>query len=81
VEAAWLDIYRTGAVNSELYRLGESLMAVSERFKTFRFRHFVSVEKLIGSKPGSGGTAGIGWLRHIVDENFFPELWSVRTLL
>lgn len=81
VHDAWLAIYRSGDITSDLYRLAEGLTAVAERFKTFRFRHFVSVERLIGSKPGSGGTAGLGWLRHIVDQNFFPELWAVRTAL
>jgi tryptophan 2,3-dioxygenase len=78
---AWLDIYRSGNVSSDLYRLAEGLTAIASHFKTFRFRHFVSVERLIGSKPGSGGTSGLGWLRHIVDQNFFPELWAVRTVL
>lgn len=81
VHDAWLAIYRSGDVTSDLYRLAEGLTTLAERFKTFRFRHFVSVERLIGSKPGSGGTAGLGWLRHIVDQNFFPELWAVRTAL
>jgi tryptophan 2,3-dioxygenase len=81
VQDAWLEIYRDGAVSDDLYRLGEGLIAVAGQFKTFRFRHFVSVERLIGSKPGSGGTSGLGWLRHIVDQNFFPELWAVRTVL
>jgi len=81
VQDAWFAVYRAGEVASDLYRLGEGLITVAEGFKTFRFRHFVSVERLIGSKPGSGGTAGLGWLRHIVDQNFFPELWAVRTVL
>jgi tryptophan 2,3-dioxygenase len=38
----------------------------------------VTVERLIGCKPGTGGTSGAGFLRHIVDQKFFPELWDVR---
>ena len=50
------------------------------RFKVWRYRHFVTVERLIGFKPGTGGS-GIGWLRKVVDQNFFPELWEIRTEL
>ena len=81
VRAAWLRIYRELDPQHELYELAEALMDLADRFKLWRFRHFVTVERLIGFKPGTGGTAGVGWLRAIVDQNFFPELWEVRSEL
>jgi tryptophan 2,3-dioxygenase len=81
VREAWLRVYKERPSYDELYELGESLVDLGERFKIWRYRHFVSVERLIGFKPGTGGTAGIGWLRQIMDHNFFPELWEVRSEL
>jgi len=81
VRAAWKRIYSEHAAHEPIYALAEALVDLAERFKLWRFRHFVTVERLIGFKPGSGGTSGIGWLRGIVDQNFFPELWEVRSEL
>jgi tryptophan 2,3-dioxygenase len=78
VRSAWLQIYKERSPGDELYELGETLMDLAERFKIWRYRHFVSVERLIGFKPGTAGTAGTGWLKQILDHNFFPELWEVR---
>lgn len=79
VRAAWMAVYRKGDRTDPFYLLAESLMGIGDRFKTFRYRHFVTVERLIGFKPGTGGTSGIGWLRAVIDQNFFPELWELRT--
>jgi tryptophan 2,3-dioxygenase len=34
---------------------------------------------VIGFKRGTGGTAGVAYLRQMVDDRLFPELWDVRT--
>lgn len=84
VQAAWREVYATLPVSHELYQLAESLVDLAERFKFWRFRHFTTVKRLIGSKPGTGGTAGSAWLRLIAPRhysNFFTELWDVRTTL
>lgn len=81
VEAAWLQVYGDPAPENDLYRLGEALMDIADVFSQYRWRHFVSVERILGFKPGTGGSAGVGWLRSVVDHRFFPELWSVRTRL
>lgn len=31
--------------------------------------------------PGSGGSAGVGWLQQVSSQRFFPELWTIRTQL
>jgi len=78
VRLAWRRVYQELTPEDELYELAETLMDLADRFKVWRFRHFVTVERLIGCKPGTGGTSGAGFLRHIVDQKFFPELWDVR---
>ncbi|MTD53336.1 tryptophan 2,3-dioxygenase [Amycolatopsis pithecellobii] len=81
VEQAWLEVYRDPAAHRELYELGEVLTEVSSLFARWRSTHLLTVERIIGSKPGSGGTSGVTWLRSITGHRFFPELWSMRTSL
>lgn len=81
VEAAWLSIYETGDVEDKLYQLGEHLMAVAAGFTTWRMQHLVTVERILGFKPGTGGTSGVSWLRSIINHRFFPELWNLRSSL
>ncbi len=65
----------------QAYELCESLMDVSNNFQFWRFHHLKTVERIIGHKRGSGGTAGVSWLKHALDYDFFPELIRVRTEL
>jgi tryptophan 2,3-dioxygenase len=81
VEAAWLEIYRQSHTENGLYELGEAMIALDDDISLYRWRHFTSVARIIGDKPGTGGSSGVGWLRHVTEHRFFPELWSVRTLL
>ncbi len=79
VEQAWLQVYADPGPHNDLYRLAEALVSVSDHMSQYRWRHFVSVQRLIGLKPGTGGSAGVGWLQHVTSHRFFPELWSIRT--
>ena len=45
------------------------------------FRHMTTVKRVIGFRQGTGGTAGVSYLRQRLDHVFFPELWEVRTSL
>lgn len=79
VEAAWLKVYEMPGPDNELYRLAEALVGLSDQVSQYRWRHFVSVQRLIGLKPGTGGSAGVGWLRQVTEHRFFAELWLIRT--
>lgn len=81
VEDAWLRVYADPAPENDLWRLAEALIAVDDLFTQYRWRHFVTVQRILGHKPGTGGSAGVGWLRHVTELRFFPELWSIRTRL
>ena len=63
----------------DAYEMCEKLVDVDEQFALWRFRHVKTVERIIGYKPGTGGSSGVKYLRHVVELNFFPELWDVRT--
>lgn len=79
VEAAWRQVYREHSANDELHRLGEALVSLDQEFSIYRWRHFTSVERIIGYKPGTGGSSGVAWLEGITKHHFFPEIWAVST--
>jgi tryptophan 2,3-dioxygenase len=81
VEDAWLTVYRDTARWWELYQLAEKLMDVDDAFLTWRQKHVVTVERIIGRRPGTGGTAGVDYLQATTARRCFPELWTVRTRL
>jgi tryptophan 2,3-dioxygenase len=81
VQAAWLEVYRDTTHHWDLYALAEKLVDVEDNFRRWRFNHLTTVERIIGFKQGSGGTAGVPYLRRALEIVLFPELWQVRTEL
>jgi tryptophan 2,3-dioxygenase len=79
VEQAWLVVYRDPQRHWDLYQLGEELTDLEDAFRLWRFRHVTTVERVIGFKRGTGGTAGVGYLRKMLDTVLFPEIWKLRT--
>ena len=79
VEAVWADIYRQPEEHWDLYELAEKLVDLEYHFQRWRFGHLKTVERIIGFKRGTGGTAGVAYLAKVLEQTFFPELLSVRT--
>ncbi|WP_413614703.1 tryptophan 2,3-dioxygenase [Halomonas cupida] len=79
VEAAWSEIYHHTDRHWDLYELAEKLVDIEFNFQRWRFNHMKTVERIIGYRRGTGGTAGVNYLVKALDLQFFPELWSVRT--
>ncbi|KAA0929708.1 MULTISPECIES: tryptophan 2,3-dioxygenase family protein [Streptomyces] len=78
VEAVWTDLY-AGDESSELARLGEALTDVAELVWRWRNDHLVATRRAMGSKTGTGGSAGVAWLEKRARKNVFPELWTARS--
>lgn len=78
---AWATVYADAGTHRDLFDLAEQLIEIEDRFRCWRFNHVTSVERVIGSKRGTGGTDGVGYLRGMLDQSFFPELWEVRSRL
>lgn len=78
---AWLRVYRDTQQHWDLYYLAEKLIDLEDNFRRWRFNHLTTVERMIGYKRGSGGTAGVGYLKKALEVVLFPELWQVRTEL
>jgi tryptophan 2,3-dioxygenase len=81
VKEAWLAVYRDPAKYWALYELAEKLVDLETAFRFWRFRHVTTVERIIGFKTGTGGTAGVSYLRKMLDVVLFPELFALRTAL
>lgn len=81
VEEAWRQIYRDPDEFWPLYELAEKLVDLEQRLQQWRFAHLKTVERIIGSKSGTGGTSGASYLERVLHQPFFPELLSVRALL
>lgn len=81
VEAAWLEVYRDTERWWPLYQLAEKLVDLDDALLTWRHKHVVTVERIIGRRQGTGGTDGVGYLVETLKRRCFPELWSLRTKL
>jgi len=81
VKAAWLQVYGDTTRYWGLYELAEKLVDLETAFRFWRFRHVTTVERIIGFKTGTGGTAGVSYLRKMLDVVLFPELFALRTEL
>jgi tryptophan 2,3-dioxygenase len=73
------EIYENPKKYWDAYEMCEKLVDVEEYFQLWRFRHMKTVERIIGFRPGTGGSSGVGFLRQALELTFFPELISVRT--
>ena len=81
VTAVFKTIYENTEGHWAEYDMCEKLVDVEENFLLWRFRHVKTVERIIGYKKGTGGTAGVAFLRKTLETALFPELIDVRTEL
>jgi len=79
--AAWLQVYRDSERHFELYELAEELVDIDDALAGWRHKHVLTVERIIGNKMGTGGSAGASYLRSTLEKRVFPELWAMRTEL
>jgi tryptophan 2,3-dioxygenase len=73
------EIYEHPRKHWDIYEMCEKLVDVEEYFQLWRFRHMKTVERIIGFRPGTGGSSGVGFLKQALDLTFFPELLAART--
>ena len=76
-----LRVYGEPNAHWELYELAEKPVDLEGYFRRWRFDHVTKVERIIGFKRGTGGTAGVSYLRKMLDVELFPELCNVRGAL
>ena len=78
VQRILLAVYRDDPKNAELC---ERLVDLDEGVQEWRYRHVKMVERTIGVKRGTGGSAGAAYLRETVGRPLFPDLWEIRSQL
>jgi len=72
-------VYERPREHWQAYEMAEKLVDVDDQFGQWRYRHLRTVHRIIGMKRGTGGSSGVPFLRQMIDHQFFPELWEVRT--
>jgi tryptophan 2,3-dioxygenase len=75
---ALVDVYRT---KPDLADLCERLVDLDEGLMEWRYRHVKMVQRTIGTKMGTGGSAGAEYLKTTLDQPLFPDLWTIRAEL
>lgn len=78
IRQLWVEIYRQPDAYWDLYELAEKLVDMEDFFRRWRFNHVTTVERIIGFKRGTGGTAGVHYLKKMLEVELFPELWHLR---
>ena len=78
---AILLLYQDERSNRDWIDVCERLTEFDELVVSWRLRHIQLVERIIGVRMGTGGSAGSSYLKLTLDKKFFPELWEARTLL
>jgi len=72
-------VYENHREHWSVYEAFEELVDLEDNFQLWRFRHLRTVLRTIGTKPGTGGSSGVGFLQKALELTFFPELFAVRT--
>ncbi len=78
IQSLLIDLYRRDPVNVRIF---ERLIDLDEGIQEWRYRHVKMVERTIGTKPGTGGSSGVSYLRTTLLKPLFPDLWAIRTEL
>ncbi|MGI9627168.1 MAG: tryptophan 2,3-dioxygenase [Longimicrobiales bacterium] len=78
VQAVLVEVYRT---DPQAASLCERLVDLAEGLQEWRYRHVKMVERTIGQKPGTGGSAGVDYLKATLGRPVFPDLWAIRSVL
>ena len=77
VQGVLAEVYEQEGTAAEVC---EALVDIDEGVQEWRYRHVKMVERIIGLKTGTGGSAGSAYLRSTVFRAAFPDLWEVRSV-
>jgi tryptophan 2,3-dioxygenase len=83
---AWVPVLAVDQILTDVYadeqdpaaEVCEALVDIDEGLQEWRYRHVKMVERIIGARVGTGGSAGAGYLRSTLFRAAFPDLWAVR---
>lgn len=78
VQRILIEVYRRDA---NVAQIAERLVDLDEGFMEWRYRHVKMVQRTIGTKAGTGGSAGAEYLLKTLNQPAFPDLWAIRSEL
>jgi tryptophan 2,3-dioxygenase len=78
LQTVLVDVYRNAP---DLIQVCERLVDLDEGIQEWRYRHVKMVQRTIGTKRGTGGSAGAEYLITTLFKPLFPDLWAIRTRL
>ena len=78
VQRILVEVYKT---NPNVAQIAERLVDLDEGFMEWRYRHVKMVQRTIGTKAGTGGSAGAEYLLKTLNQPAFPDLWAIRSEL
>ncbi len=78
VQRILVEVYKT---NPAVAQIAERLVDLDEGFMEWRYRHVKMVQRTIGTKQGTGGSAGAEYLLTTLNQPAFPDLWAIRSEL
>jgi tryptophan 2,3-dioxygenase len=80
--ALFINVYRDHPVLQQPYRLLAAIMDMEETLTTWRYRHALMVQRMIGVKVGTGGSSGHDYLRGTAERHrIFEDLFRLSTYL
>jgi tryptophan 2,3-dioxygenase len=77
-EALQGELLRAYQQQPEMVILLELMTDFDEGLQEWRYRHVKLAERTIGAKRGTGGSAGVEFLKQSLFKPVFPDLWAIR---
>ncbi|MEO8199654.1 MAG: tryptophan 2,3-dioxygenase family protein [Gemmatimonadota bacterium] len=75
------ELHRVYQAQPDLVILLELMTDFDEGLQEWRYRHVKLAERTIGAKKGTGGSAGVEFLKQSLFKPIFPDLWAIRHLM
>lgn len=80
--AVFIYLYRDYPALQMPFRILNSLVEVDEKFTMWRYRHAIMVQRILGTKIGTGGSSGHEYLRSTTERNrAFIDFFNLATFL
>src|SRR5690606_18457752 len=82
LSAIFIYLYRDLPALQMPFKILNALVEVDEKFTTWRYRHAIMVQRILGTKIGTGGSSGHEYLRSTTERNrAFIDFFNLATFL
>lgn len=82
LSAVFIYLYRDFPALQMPFKILSNLTEIDEKFTTWRYRHAIMVQRILGTKIGTGGSSGHEYLRSTTERNrAFIDLFNLATFL